>query len=91
MDEDELAHRIALTGTVLLFTVGTAIAIVLDRRWSRWWKQNRPDAEIRASIERTRVGYHQKRVSAGEIAEVVGDVLEELGRALWREVKEEAG
>jgi hypothetical protein len=64
---------------------------VLDRRWSRWWKANRPDAEVRASIERTRAGYRQERDSADEIAEVLGDVLEELGRALWRDFKEEVG
>jgi hypothetical protein len=86
MDEEQLARRMALAGTILVFTVGVGIAIVIDRAWERWWKENRPDADLRASFQGTQARYRQRRDSATEIAQALGDVLAEVGRAFFGNV-----
>jgi hypothetical protein len=66
-----------------LIAVAAVVGITYwgDRTYRRWLKESHPLKEHRARLDRLKTGYRARRTSLTEVAQFVGDVLEEVARA----------
>jgi hypothetical protein len=80
-DADAWIRRSSAVATALIFAAVIGIPYACDRAYRRWLKANDPVAGLRARLERTRIGYQERRANVTEVAQVISDVLVEVHRA----------
>ena len=70
---------------VLLITIGGMVvgfAYWADKLYGRWLRENHPLAAPKARISRAKSTYRRKRASATEWGGFIGEVLDEVARAI---------
>jgi hypothetical protein len=77
-------RRIDTVVTVIGMAALVAVAYRLDRDLSRWLSEHHPLAGYRRRVAGVKTDLHEKRTTVTEDAELVGDVLLEIARAIAR-------
>ena len=80
--DDAVPKRFEEVATVAAIAAVIGIMYVCDRAYRRWLKGISPLTAPRARVEHMRAGYRDKRETVGDVAEIVGAVLGEVGGAL---------
>jgi hypothetical protein len=82
MDEQTLAHRIVLAGTVVSSVVGVAALIAFERASTRTWGESHPYSRARARAANMNDAYRRKRDGAIVIGVIAGSIALEIARAV---------
>ena len=78
---DATSGRLNAAAALLICAAVVGIAYWSDRAYRRWWNENHPFAEPKASLKRMRTTYRGKRANVTEAARLIGDLLVEVARA----------
>jgi hypothetical protein len=66
-----------------LIAVAAVVGITYwgDRTYRRWLKESHPLTEHRARLDRLKTSYRVRRAGLTEVAQFIGEVLDEIARA----------
>jgi hypothetical protein len=81
-EEDASISWVDAVPTLIGVAAVLGIAWWGERTYRRWLKENHPLADTRARLEGVKTGYRRRRANLTEVAQLIGDILDEIGLAM---------